>query len=465
MFWSQPCAIIDLETTGGHIGRDRITEIGLILLDQDRIERFSSLVNPGQPIPPFIENMTGISDAMVADAPGFSSLAPALLTRLQGRLLLAHNARFDYGVLKNEFKRAGLSFQSETLCTVKLSRRLYPQYFKHNLDAIIARHQISLPARHRALADAEGVYLFLLAATQELGEQTLWHEAQALIGQETAPEGLDAATFAALPDVPGVYWAYDTAGAALYVGAGDNIRRQVLAHFAGAQRREVQLTGQVGKIEWRETVGAFGLALLELVQLKTLRPRLNVRGRMACEACTLRLELHEDGFLRPATLPAERIGRAAGEHYGLFKSAREAKKALQELARSNGLCRWVLGVERVTSANGKPCEGLARGLCRGACIGRESVSEHNARLKTALRSLALSDWPFAAQVAIVEQDQVSGAVCEYVFDRWCYLGQRPGGQRALPQAEPLLDLDVYRLLGAYFRKPLPGTTLRQLEPV
>lgn len=95
--FAQPCAIVDLETTGGHISRDRITEVGVILIDGERVERFSSLVNPGQPIPPFIENMTGISDAMVAAAPSFADLAERLLTMLSGRLFLAHNARFDYG--------------------------------------------------------------------------------------------------------------------------------------------------------------------------------------------------------------------------------------------------------------------------------------------------------------------------------------------------------------------------------
>jgi DNA polymerase-3 subunit epsilon len=126
MLFDIPWAIVDLETTGGHIGRDRITEIGLILLDGEQQQRYQTLVNPLQPIPPFIENMTGISNAMVQDAAPFSAIAADLLPMLQGRLLLAHNVRFDYGFLRNEFRRVGLRLQSATLCTVKLSRRLYP---------------------------------------------------------------------------------------------------------------------------------------------------------------------------------------------------------------------------------------------------------------------------------------------------------------------------------------------------
>jgi DNA polymerase-3 subunit epsilon len=463
MLFSQPCAIIDLETTGGHITRDRITEIGVLLIDGDQVERFSMLVNPGQSIPEFIENMTGISDAMVADAPAFSELASTLLPRLQGRLLLAHNARFDYGVLKNEFKRAGLVFQSQTLCTVKLSRRLYPQHYKHNLGAIIERHQLVLPARHRALADAEAVYQFILSASSELGHETVWSKAQSLMSDTAPPTGLPIEIFEALPDVAGVYWVHDPAGLPLFVGRGGNIRRQVLAHFRGGQDREIQLAGQVGRTEWQETLGEFGSALLEIVQLKRLRPRLNPRGRMASEACTLSLEMGDDGFVRPCVIPAQQVGDGPlSGHYGLYRSARDARKALQEMSTVSGLCQSVLGIERVTSRKGRPCDARTLGKCRGACVGVEAASEHNQRLEVAMERLALRDWPYRAAVAIREQDSVTGLSCEYVFDRWCYLGYRTAGEEGALQGPALLDLDVLKLLSGYFRKPLEGTQLREL---
>jgi len=463
MLFSQPCAIVDLETTGGHITRDRITEIGVLLIDGDQVERFSHLVNPGQPIPAFIENMTGISNSMVADAPPFAALAADLLPKLQGRLLLAHNVRFDYGVLKNEFKRVGLHFQSETLCTVKLSRRLYPQYYKHNLDAIIARHQIELPARHRALADAEGVYQFILSASDELGLDTVWQAAQALMAETAPPEGIDAETFDALPDVAGVYWIYDQGGLPLFVGRGSNLRRQVLAHFSGGKRREAQLAGQAGRIEWRETIGEFSAALFEIIQLKRLRPRLNPKGRMACEACTLLLEMHEDGFLRPRVIATELLVPSAhAQHYGLFRNARDARKALQEIAQAAGLCQSILGVERVTSRKGRPCDGRMQGQCKGACIGLETASAHNARVEKALVRLAMHDWPYDSAIAITEADQITGAAREHVFDRWCYLGSRAAGAAGTLEGKPLLDLDIVKLLNAYFRKPVEGTCLNEL---
>src|SRR5262245_15055712 len=123
-----PLAIVDLETTGAHPVWDRVTEIAVLEVEAGEIcAEWSTLVNPGTSIPPAIQALTGITNAMVADAPSFEELAAQLYERLDGRVFVAHNARFDYGFLRHEFERAGLRFQARTLCTVKLSRRLYPE--------------------------------------------------------------------------------------------------------------------------------------------------------------------------------------------------------------------------------------------------------------------------------------------------------------------------------------------------
>ena len=121
----RPLAFVDLETTGATATADRVTEIGIVEVDEDgSVREWQQLVNPGTRIPPFIEQLTGISNAMVADAPPFAAVADETLRRLEGRLFIAHNARFDYGFLKNEFKRLGITFRAPVLCTVKLSRTL-----------------------------------------------------------------------------------------------------------------------------------------------------------------------------------------------------------------------------------------------------------------------------------------------------------------------------------------------------
>ena len=165
----QPLIFLDLETTGIGAAQERITEIGLVEVEDGEFAgSWSQLVNPGKSIPPFIQALTGISDAMVEDAPRFEQLAPALYERLQGKLLVAHNARFDYSFLQREFAREGYAYESRVLCTAKLSRRLFPEHRRHNLDSLIERHGLRCSARHRALGDAEVLWQFVQKIQTEL---------------------------------------------------------------------------------------------------------------------------------------------------------------------------------------------------------------------------------------------------------------------------------------------------------
>jgi DNA polymerase-3 subunit epsilon len=169
-----PLAIVDVETTGAHPAWDRVTEIAVVeVADGEVRSEWSTLVNPGTRIPPAIQALTGITDDMVAAAPAFEDLAPGLYERLEGRVFVAHSARFDYGFLRHEFERAGLRFQARTLCTVKLSRRLYPEQARHNLDSLIERHHLQCSARHRALGDAQAVWQFLRVAAEERGSEAV----------------------------------------------------------------------------------------------------------------------------------------------------------------------------------------------------------------------------------------------------------------------------------------------------
>ena len=186
----QPLVFLDLETTGMLAAEERITEIGLVEVDQGEfVGSWSQLVNPEKSIPPFIETLTGISDEMVQHAPTFAQLAPGLFERLQGKLLIAHNARFDYGFLKSEFERVGLAYQPRVLCTVKLSRKLFPEHRRHNLGSLIQRHGLACSARHRALGDAEVLWQFLQKIQAELDAECIAAALQAQLKAPTLPVG------------------------------------------------------------------------------------------------------------------------------------------------------------------------------------------------------------------------------------------------------------------------------------
>src|ERR1035438_1404460 len=157
----QDLVFVDLETTGGSAAYDRITEVGIVrVTNGELIEEWSSLVNPERPIPAYIEAFTGISNQMVAGAPRFAEIAAVVRQKLQGAVFVAHNARFDYSFLRSEFLKSDRNFSAQILCTVKLSRRLFPEYARHNLDAVMERNGLTCGARHRALGDAKVLHDF-----------------------------------------------------------------------------------------------------------------------------------------------------------------------------------------------------------------------------------------------------------------------------------------------------------------
>ena len=224
---------VDLETTGGNPVRNRILEIGLVTIDRDgSIREWSTLVNPGCRIPPAIAAFTGIDDDMVAGAPAFEDVYQELLRRLEGRVFIAHNARFDYGFIKAELRRLDVRWQARTLCTVKLSRRLYPEYARHNLDVLIERHQLGCEARHRALGDARVLRDLLSVYAREIEPARLRAAADAVLAEVLLPPQLPADLADELPESAGVYRFFGEGDALLYVGKSKNLRTRVLSHFA-----------------------------------------------------------------------------------------------------------------------------------------------------------------------------------------------------------------------------------------
>ena len=161
---------LDIETTGASARYSRITEIGALRVEDHKVvATFKQLVNPEEPIPPFITRMTGISNDMVWEAPTFRGIADDLELFLSDALFVAHNVNFDYSFIKAEYARIGNTFNMDRLCSVQLSRKLYPEHRSHKLDKIIERMGIDVINRHRALDDAEVIWKFFQAEYDRLG--------------------------------------------------------------------------------------------------------------------------------------------------------------------------------------------------------------------------------------------------------------------------------------------------------
>jgi DNA polymerase-3 subunit epsilon len=452
-------AFIDLETTGANPVLDRITEIGLVLVDGDEVSTWSTLVNPRQPIPLFIQKLTGISNEMVADAPGFDVVAQELAERLDGRLFIAHNARFDYGFVKNEYLRLGRRFRADVLCTVRLSRRVYPEHHKHNLDSLIVRHGLRVGSdRHRALTDADLIWQFWRLLQRERGEAALIEAVGQQLRRPSLPPHLDPALVDDLPESPGVYLFYGENDALLYVGKSLNLRQRVLSHFAADTReyKAMRLTQAVRRIDWQRTVGELGALLLESRLVKTGQPLHNRRLRRAADLCAWQLTHVAEGDYRPRLVGEGEVdfGRAS-DLYGLFATRREAVTALRKIAEAHALCPVILGLEQAGKP-GRACFAQQVGKCRGACVGKEDISQHSARLMAALARLKLPSWSYPGPVGLVERDEFLELEEVHVVDGWRYLGTARNeadlGELLEMSGQAAFDMDTYKLLKAHMGK-------------
>lgn len=443
-----PLVFVDLETTGATATVDRITEIGIVEVNEEgELREWSTLVNPKTPIPAFIQGLTGITDDMVATAPAFEHIADEVLMRLHGRLFVAHNARFDYGFLKSEFKRVGIDFKAQVLCTVKLSRQLFPQFAKHSLDALIERHNLHMPARHRALADASVLWQFWQVLEQQIPPEVLSQTVSKLTGRSSWPIHLDPSLIDELPERHGVYLFYGENDLPLYIGKANNLRQRVLSHFSADHRmaKEMSLSQQVRRITWHETAGEMGALLKEAQLIKEWQPIHNRRLRRSNELCTWRLipaqRDDEEGVVPELAWARDLDWGAQSDVYGLFGSQKDALKTLKEIAEGAQLCLATLGLEKVSK--GRPCFAYQLHACSGACIGAESFAAHSARLRNVMADWRVQTWPFGGPVMAREGQ------AWHVLDAWCYLGsaQTPAEVDVLlKQGRPAFDKDTYKIL-------------------
>ncbi len=432
-----PLAFVDLETTGLSPGYHRVVEIGIVSVDDGKAEEWTSLVNPGRHVSRFARSYTGISDDMLGDAPRFSEIAGEVERRLHGRLFIAHNARFDHAFLKSEFNRVSIAFQPDVVCTAMLSRKLYPQFPYHNLDALMLRHALSAPIRHRALPDARLLWDFWQTVHRNFSAETISATVDALLSQPMLPPHLDIGMLEDLPECPGVYVFNGEGGRPLHVGRAANLKRQVRNYFrldrncASAMR----LSREIKSIEWRRTEGALGARLLEARMAQKIAKRSKGVGGAA-------------GFLRlvPSAVPsvAEFIEGAdsspdGDDYFWPYASECKARNALHRFAAKHRLCHLLLGL----TEPGGQCGACNEDGQGSGCAAGHARLQHLARLVTAFAPSRVRPWPYAGPIGIRERRDL------LVIDRWHYLGtaRNEAEAYALLDSPPVaLDSEIYRIL-------------------
>lgn len=446
-----PCyVVLDLETTGGNAVHDRITEIAAVRIENGiEVKRWTTLVNPGVSIPPFIQSLTGITDGMVRDAPAFEQVAEDLLALLKDAVFVAHNVRFDHGFVLNELERVGIKFKTQTLCTVRLSRKLYPEHKGHGLDAIMRRHGLRTQSRHRAMGDVEMVLQWLELAVQEKGKETLQREARALLlGSANLPPNLETA-LSDIPNTPGVYLMFGEGSLPLYIGKSVRLRERVMSHFQSAAKvaKEMRIFQEVRRVEWRETAGELGALLLEARLVKEMQPVHNRKLRREGQLCAWQMH---SGVADKPLLELVQIGDfSVGQMpqlYGVYRSKRQAQDALRDMATEHQLCLQTLGLE---SGSG-PCFAFQIRKCKGVCAGKETAALHQVRLAMALAEHRLQGWPFPGAIAFREFDAGRDRTDIHLFSHWCHIAtvhNESDLEDALQARRALaFDLDTYRML-------------------
>ncbi|MFN8173847.1 MAG: exonuclease domain-containing protein [Solirubrobacteraceae bacterium] len=387
---------VDTETNGRGGERCELTEVGAVLAGGGELhDRWCSLVRTHAPLGHGIQRFTGITQAMVDAAPAGEEVLPALAARLEGRVLVAHNAAFDVRVLGQAFARAGLQWPDPpVICTIALARRMLPLQRRRGLREVASALGIEVAAAHRALADAETCGRVLCALLPRLCAQasTVGDGLDALRPRRRprrAPRERSGSAVARararlsqidlgeLPSDPGVYIFRDAAGRALYVGKSVSIRSRARAHFAPSLGG-AEWTGQAAVADYRSTASELGALLLECRLIRELRPPGNKRlrgpdGRLVYLRCRL-----EDPFpaLEVAPEPASGHGWSAGP----VRGRAAAIELMEQVDSLFGLrhCGRTLKPRAGPSAYGQ------MGRCLSPCLGDLDPNLYRRRLDAAL---------------------------------------------------------------------------------
>lgn len=460
-------AFVDIETTGLKFTHNRIIEIGIVVVENGKvIKKFNQLVNPEERVSAFSYELTGINPHELSNAKNFNQLSEDILAHLEDAIFVAHNARFDYSFIREEFKRIGIDFNAKTLCTVKLSKNLFPEHQRHSLDHVTARAGITVKNRHRAYDDAEALWKFIKYLKKHFTEEQIEEAFLDTTKSRHRPPNLAPELFTTLPETSGIYIFYGQNGEVLYIGKSINIKERVMSHFHNSlsSNKEMEIFQRVHHIETRITAGEFSALMLESQLIKAMQPLYNRLLRRMRRLTIIEKTQTEKGYYGANINYLETIEPSDSEKVlGIFKNKRKAEEHLINLTNEFNLCRKVLGLEKTSRIDpNKECFLYQLKKCHGACAGHEMPEKYNLRFIQAFEESRIRRWPFSSPIAIEEKFKPNaedagktnskGEV--YIIDQWCIIanGTYDEDQLRLTPNEMRFDYDTYKILNRHMRK-------------
>jgi DNA polymerase-3 subunit epsilon len=319
-------SILDIETTGGKFNEEAITEIAIHRFDGHQVvDTFISLVNPEREIQPYVQKLTGISQKMVRTAPKFFQLAKRILEITEGSILVAHNAQFDYRILRTEFERLGYDFQRRTLCTVDLSKRLIPEAESHSLGKLVRSLGIPLSNRHRANGDALATLkLFQVLLTRDTAKEILKEIIRAEEHGELSSRQLELVE--SVPVDTGVYYLFNREGDLLYLSGSRNMQASVNKHFTRQDPKEYKLRKEIRDVQFERT-GAELMAMLKAhVEIHDNKPSYNPPLQLKAAAYPEEIQINGKGYsLNGTNLLLVDKGRNQGEQSAIWLQGPEVR--------------------------------------------------------------------------------------------------------------------------------------------
>ncbi|MBL7926258.1 MAG: GIY-YIG nuclease family protein [Bacteroidia bacterium] len=369
-------AIVDIETTGGYAHAHGITEIGIVIHNGLKItDSYSTLINPQQPIPWFIQRLTGITDVMVDKAPLFSEVAATIYSYLKGAVFVAHNVNFDYSFVNYFLAQNGYDLKCSKLCTVRLARKILPGYPSYSLGKLCKQLDIKIEGRHRALGDATATAtLFdLMLKNDESGyiKQSLKKTSR----EQTLPPNLSEKYLVNLPDKPGVYYFLDKQRKVIYVGKAKNLRKRVISHFSNnaIHKQKQDFLRSIYHLETEVCATELMAIVLESAEIKRLWPAFNRSQKKYEPVFAIYDYEDQNGYLR---LFIDKV-KTFIKPLATFKLHSDALDYLHKIVGQYDLCPKLSGLQN----SSLPCIGFEKNMCKGACAGIETSADYNQRLQ------------------------------------------------------------------------------------
>lgn len=363
-----PYVVFDVETTGSSAKEGGITELGAVKVWRGEIvEELSTLVNPGRPIEPFVVRLTGITDAMVADAPPPEEVMPRFEEFAEGCVLVGHNVSFDCAFVDAARESCGMQpLSNPVLDTLKLARVLVPGLKRYRLSSLVQHFGIEASPNHRALADAAATAGVLMTLSKLLGSAGVKSAGEAAALRRSAkkrPKPQKQHLAEGVPNTPGVYYFVDKHGTALYVGKAKNLKNRVRTYFGGGDgRRKIgRLVEETAEVRYKETGSELYALILEAREIRRLLPRYNTVGRGEGKSWFLKLSL-EEPYPVPERVPADDETPGEAVFLGPYRSVGMLGTCVEALGRIFPLRRCA------GSREGGPCLYGQMGRC-APCLG------------------------------------------------------------------------------------------------